>query len=206
MQLRGVSNGGEPRRRRKRLIEAGLPPKFEIFDHWKTRFEEAGLFVDWGEPGCWACGLHYGNKYDVRGHNSTWAHILRAWDRIPLQRCHIVARSLGGSDTVDNLFLMCRECHDLQPNTSLPEIFFDWAKRQSWLSRVNVRFDDAFRSLGVDEAETSRIADCLLSDDFKKWAKGRAALHFPQSGYAGLGRQLSFATLFGLAKTYLRSR
>jgi hypothetical protein len=103
-----------------------LPSKSEIFEHWKERLLEFGFFVDWGEPGCWGCGFHYSDKYDIGRSNASWHEILRRWDSIPLQRCHIVPRSLGGTNDVANLFLMCRECHDQMPNTVVPEIFFEW--------------------------------------------------------------------------------
>jgi 5-methylcytosine-specific restriction endonuclease McrA len=105
-----------------------LPSKAQIFSHWKDRLRDVGKFVDWGEPSCWACGFHYGAKYDIKSSDATWSKILDCWDRVPLQRCHIVPRSLGGTDEPSNLFLTCRECHDLAPNTALPEIFFEWAE------------------------------------------------------------------------------
>src|SRR5262249_7160404 len=103
-----------------------LPSKRLIFDHWKHRLPTVGILIDWGEPSCWACRFHYGTKYDIRRSDASWNEILRGWDRIPLQRCHVVPPSLGGTDDVDNLFLMCRECHDLAPNTCIPAILFEW--------------------------------------------------------------------------------
>ena len=40
---------------------------------------------------CWACGFDFGT-----------------------QRCHIKARCNGGNDSVDNLVLLCSECHKMQ--------------------------------------------------------------------------------------------
>src|SRR5580704_12367838 len=77
-----------------------LPSKGEIFEYWKDRIFDHGLFMDWGEPSCWACGFHYEAKYDIKNPNAGWAEIVRCWDRMPLQRCHIIPRSLGGSPTV----------------------------------------------------------------------------------------------------------
>jgi len=42
------------------------------------------------------------------------------------ERCHIIAKSLGGSYKCDNLFLMCEDCHQRSPNTTDPKIFFEW--------------------------------------------------------------------------------
>lgn len=107
-----------------------LPLKSEIFDYWKERLPALGFFIDWGEPSCFACRFHYGTKYDIKRSDAGWHEIFECWNSIPLQRCHIVPRSLGGTDEVANLFLMCRECHDPAPNTNIPEIFFDWARAQ----------------------------------------------------------------------------
>jgi HNH endonuclease len=189
--------------RYERSFSVSLPRKSEITEYWKTHLEVLDLFVDWGEPGCWACGFHYGDKYDVTRPTAKWAQILSRWDRVPLQRCHIIAKSLGGADTIDNLFLMCRECHDNQPNTSIPEIFFDWVRNQSHLRRTMTRLDEAFRSFGITESELPHILDCVKSEEFRRWAMERATLHFPQSGYAGWGRRTTFATTIGLARTYL---
>lgn len=57
------------------------------------------------------------------------------WDKVPLQRCHIIPKSLGGTDTVDNLFLMCKECHDLAPNTPSRTAFLKWVSKQHWTVR-----------------------------------------------------------------------
>src|SRR5262245_26597388 len=99
-----------------------LPTRSEIFEHWKKRLIKLGFLIDWGEPSCWACGFHYDDKYDIRHSDVSWKVLLKGWERIPLQRCHIVPRSLGGSDKAHNLFLMCRECHDTAPNTSVRKI------------------------------------------------------------------------------------
>jgi len=45
-----------------------------------------------------------------------------------LERCHIVADSLGGKDEPANLVLLCRRCHISSPNVTDPEIMWDWIK------------------------------------------------------------------------------
>jgi hypothetical protein len=193
------------RSRRTPSVELSIS-KSEILEFWKDRISETGLFIDWGEPGCWACGFHYGVKYDTRSGDAPWTEILKLWERIPLQRCHIVPRALGGSDNPENLFLMCRECHDSQPNTSVPEIFFRWARNQSSSRREELRILEAFRSLGVDDDdEKFRIAECMDSEDFRKWSRDRKSIHWPQSGYAPRTHRLTPATMIGLAKFFLDS-
>ncbi|WP_436210545.1 HNH endonuclease [Bradyrhizobium sp. LjRoot220] len=136
-----------------------LPSKAEIFEYWKGRLRGLGCRIDWAEPGCWACGFRYGTRYDVKGSQAGWDKVLRCWNSIPLQRCHIVARSLGGTNDISNLFLMCRECHDLAPNTSFPEIFFEWASAQSWDARESAKLSAAFDAFGVSGVALEDFAE-----------------------------------------------
>src|SRR3972149_252426 len=118
-----------------------LPTKIEIINFWKDKIDEYGILIDCGEPSCWACGFHYDAKYDIRNSNASWQDISECWKKMPLQRCHIVPKSLGGSNEPINLFLMCSECHDLAPDTAIKEIFFEWVKKQSWWNREYERLD-----------------------------------------------------------------
>lgn len=156
-----------------------LPSRAEIFEYWKNRFHEIGRFIDWGEPSCWGCGFHYGDKFDILRSDASWETILKGWNRIPLQRCHIVPKGLGGTDTVDNLFLMCRECHDLAPNTPFPELFFQWVRAQSWLQRENARIREAMRAFSVSEKDQRDLVSVLESAEFKDWLDGKIGLHRP---------------------------
>jgi len=183
-----------------------LPSKSQIFDFWKDRLIDLGFFIDWGEPGCWACGFHYGAKYDVRRSDAGWAEIFRGWDRIPLQRCHIIPRSLGGTNDVANLFLMCRECHDLGPNTTIPDIFFDWARSQNSGARETSKIRAAFESynISIDGPAVECFCELIDSAEFKSWISGKCGLHRPQSNYAPLSARLTPATMVGLAIHYWR--
>ena len=182
-----------------------LPSKSEIFEFWKDRIARVVRWIDWGEPGCWACRFYYGPKYDIKRSDASWDDILRCWDRIPLQRCHIVPRSLGGSNDVSNLFLMCRECHDRMPNTTIPEIFFEWARAQSWRSREDAKLRDAMKAFGVEEAILPDLNQVLISDGFRTWSDGKSGLHWPQSNYAPISSRLTPASIVGLALYYLRT-
>ncbi len=182
-----------------------LPPKRDVFEYWRHRLSEIGFFIDWGEPGCWACGFHYSNKYDIRRSDVSWEEIYLCWDKIPLQRCHIVPKSLGGSDECDNLFLMCRECHDLAPNTSIPEIFFEWARSQNWYVRESVKIKAALRSFGVVEEEHDKYYAFMNSENFRDWIDGKIGLHRPQSNYAPTSSRLTPATMVGLLVYYIRN-
>ena len=184
-------------------LEDGLPARSEIFEYWKDRLPQLGLLIDWGEPGCWTCGFHYGCKYDIKRSDVDWETILRCWDRIPLQRCHIVPRSLQGTDLVENLFLMCRECHDTMPNTSIPEIFYRWTRTQNFEVRENSKIFHALKSFGIAEKDYESVMNVMLSEQFKSWANGKRGIHRPQSRYAPISSRLTPATTIGLAVHYL---
>ena len=179
-----------------------LPSKGDIFLYWKDHLGQIGIFIDWGEPGCWACDFHYDTKYDIKHENATIDELIACWNRIPLQRCHIVPKSLGGSDDVSNLFLMCRECHDLAPNTLYPDIFYHWVRHQDWASRELVRFNNALETFASLE-ESELLAKVIASDEFRIWIRGKLGRHWPQSNYAFRSARLTHATLIGLAKYYL---
>jgi hypothetical protein len=183
-----------------------LPSKAQIFNHWKDRFPDIGIFVDWGEPSCWSCNFHYSSKYDIKSSDASWTKILIGWERIPLQRCHIIPRSLSGTDDPSNLFLMCRECHDLQPNTAHPEIFFEWVRAQSWVRRESAKIEEALRCFDVSPDQHSELMQIIASPDFKSWLGGKFGLHRPQSNYASVSCRLSPASMIGLVVYYLRFR
>lgn len=183
-----------------------LPSKSQIFDYWKDRLRDTcGRFIDWGEPSCWACGFHYGSKYDIKRSDASWEEIFRCWESMPFQRCHIVPRSLGGTNDVSNLFLMCRECHDLAPNTNIPEIFFEWVRKQSSWLRENSKIRAAFASFGIEEANENDFCELLMSDEFKSWSSGKTGIHRPQSKYAPVSSRLTPSTIVGLLVHYRRT-
>ena len=181
-----------------------LPSKGQIFEYWRKHLCSMGFLIDWGEPSCWACGFHYQDKYDIKNPDARWDKILNCWENIPLQRCHIIPRSLGGTNDVTNLFLMCRQCHDLAPNTDIPEIFFEWAKAQSCLKRDSLNIQNAFEAFGIKENEYNIIHEIIVSKEFQSWIKGKFGLHRPQSNYAPISSRFTPSTMIGLAVHYRR--
>jgi len=81
--------------------------KQQIVDHWRTRQNEDELSVEWEDAleHCWRCG-----------HESN------------LEKCHIVPKSLGGSDDVSNLVLLCNRCHKEAPNVQDHRFMWIWLK------------------------------------------------------------------------------
>lgn len=78
--------------------------------YWSLRISDAELNVDWCDAStrCWSCA-----------------------DEVRCERCHIIPRSLGGSDEPDNLVLLCHQCHQENPNTEDPQLFWEWLKSRS---------------------------------------------------------------------------
>lgn len=126
---------------------------YRIFDYWKDKVilstgevkstreckPSADLEMvvrDWGEPCCWACGCpaikdeelnrFFENNPDTADHT----FYKKLYDlksvKHELNRCHIHPNALGGSDSPENLFLMCEECHALSPDTINRSAFFRW--------------------------------------------------------------------------------
>lgn len=175
-----------------------MPTNGEIFEYWKDWLNDNGF--DWGEPSCWACRRWWGTKYDTQNPKTSWDEIKKLWNKVtPLQRCHIIPRSLGGTDNPSNLFLMCRDCHDKAPDTSSREKFLLWAKAQSWVKREIIEIKENIEVFGIKENELNEFVNILNSPDFKKWAKNNTGLHWNQQGH---GIKLKKSTLIGAVIEY----
>src|SRR5207302_7903593 len=101
-------------------------------------------------------------------------------------------------------FLMCRECHDLAPNTNIPELFFEWTKAQNHLARWDLKIRDVLNSFNIKEAEHNTIYRIAISKQFGCWVEDKFGLHRPQSKYATISSRLTPATMVGLAVHYHR--
>jgi hypothetical protein len=180
-----------------------VPSKSRIVEYWRSGdrlYEELGILVDWGEPQCWACGQWWWGRYDMD--DST--PIPRRWERPPLQRCHVIPRSLGGSDEPSNLVLMCSECHDLSPDVSDRGFFVRWMQAQCWYQREVYKIREAIRSFGHDPDDThllEKLAVLPRSDAFRTWASPRIGLHGRQGPPFGVG--FSISTLVAAKLMYL---
>lgn len=83
-----------------------MPTVKKIREHWVEWLVETGRAdsaTEARELFCFACGM----------------------SDTALERCHILARALGGADTVDNLHLLCPTCHKASEGLS-GGAYFDW--------------------------------------------------------------------------------
>lgn len=181
-----------------------LPSKVEVVHFWINRLHFLRIFINWYKPKCWACGFNYSGRYDVPSCTNSLEDIYRAWERVPFQRCHIVSRGLNGTQTAGNLFLMCRECHDSAPNTTIPQIFFDWARSQNTDRREHAKILEALRSFGISEDKHETIFRVCMSPEFAEWSAGKSGIHRSQSNYPTVSARLPPATTIGLAQYYLK--
>lgn len=126
---------------------------YRIFDYWKDKFivssgevkttkeckhsfSDEWVVEDWGEPCCWACGEHAIKDEDLmrfcdahadeKDHDFYKKLFSLKSVKSKLNRCHIHPNALGGTDSPENLFLMCEECHALSPDTTNRKAFFRW--------------------------------------------------------------------------------
>ena len=67
-----------------------MPSISAIASHWCCN-DKIDLYESEAKKICWACGFEK-----------------------PLERCHLKAKIDGGTDTVENLVLLCKQCHAIQ--------------------------------------------------------------------------------------------
>lgn len=79
----------------------------DCVDYWSDQICESDIGVDWCDADirCWRCGY------------------LRA-----CQKCHIVPKSLGGPDSVENIIPLCAQCHDEMPNVADKDAVWAWIR------------------------------------------------------------------------------
>lgn len=155
-------------------IRGLLPSVGKIFDYWKDKHEITGFcFVDWGEPSCPGCGNQiYNIEFDKKKKDKYLRYLkegnfIAIWNTcVGLERHHIIPFSLGGSDDVSNLFLLCHECHGEAPTTSEITAFFNWLKTP--------KKHNYWRKLNEKAKELSQYID--TNYDNKQQIKIRAAL------------------------------
>ncbi|WP_206669725.1 HNH endonuclease [Paenibacillus luteus] len=167
-----------------------MPTKAQIFEHWMDWLDKRGF--DWGEPCCWACKRDFNDTYDLNKPSATREEIIKNWERTPLQRCHIIARQFGGEDIPDNLFLMCKSCHDRAPNTKSRGAFLDWVEKQDYTSLVQ---EDIMRELRNFELLDliDNVGEMLADKELMKRFFNNSGFHMNQ---ARGGSEITLSSIF----------
>lgn len=163
-----------------------LPTRGTILEHWKTWLEEKG--ISFLHPCCWACGRTWHTVPSLRKENPSGNEIKRLWDIEQLERCHIIPKSLGGSNEASNLFLMCRQCHDRAPDVASRKYFFVWVNCQSQIKRRTQELKEAwaiFVNGPFDEEVAKGIFWVINQEGFWKWITANSMCHLnPRAGGA----------------------
>jgi HNH endonuclease len=111
------------------------PTKTQIAEHWATRPDVFSINMD--QPSCFACAWW----------KDGWAERTQPWEAARLQRCHLTPASLGGRATVENLVLLCAECHREAPDHVNGEWMIGWVQdREEWIWRRLREFETEIRA------------------------------------------------------------
>lgn len=110
----------------------------EAIEYWSEKIYEGDTGIDWGDgsakTNCWRCGCEK-----------------------RVQKCHIVPRSLGGSDDVSNLIPLCAICHDEAPNVADPNYMWEWIKNNHGGFTNLFWIQKAFEEAGLTEDQERKI-------------------------------------------------
>lgn len=92
-----------------------MPSRSKIIDYWVA-----------------GAGADILNSHGIELYNETdYENCFACGDGSMVERCHILARCEGGSDTVDNLHLLCQSCHKKSE-------YFSGETYWKWLSNENI--------------------------------------------------------------------
>lgn len=136
----------------------------ECVAYWEPLVDEQDIGCDWSEADvrCWRCG-----------------HLRTC------QKCHVVAKSLGGGDEPHNIIPLCADCHDEMPNVIDPSFVWEWIKNDHGL------IHDTYWTLrGIAIAKQQGMTD----DELARFDAGKLAS-------LGESYSLHFGQLSGRART-----
>ena len=132
----------------------------QIVGYWVEH--EIDLAIDWSEAHerCWRCGY-----------------------KAELEKCHVVPAALGGTDTADNLVLLCGRCCREAPSHQDPRYLWRWLRATSvssydtyWTMRGWKEFEvifgrkplECFKEAEVDHRSLNAECRALAADEFAK--------------------------------------
>ena len=87
--------------------------KLSIVEYWMQNAEESGLEEsDFAHPNCFACGKIPIENFSEAARSTKATEGLNWSQKTPLQKAHVVPRSLGGNNEPRNFFRLCDVCHN----------------------------------------------------------------------------------------------
>lgn len=90
----------------------------------------------------------------------------------------------------------------MAPNTTIPEIMFQWMEKQSYLKRLIVKIELTLSEFDISHSDFEELTKLSNNSAFKEWFVRHSGIHWPQSGYSGIGNRLTMSTYVGLLKHY----
>lgn len=119
---------------------------------------------------CWGCGAEHSIS--------------------TFEKCHIVPEMLGGTDTPDNLYILCKKCHKESPDTNNPKNFLRWVYRRRYdyvwgMVHPRIQFDQISEELRLRGYEMDilgllkelEIGGCTDFSDFKDYITDKIGIH-----------------------------
>jgi len=167
------------------------PPRpYDIALYWRRH--EPRLVDDLFSPRCFAC-----QYFPYGDHRIT--NPRRGWKK-RLERCHIVAHSIGGSYAPSNFMMLCATCHREAPMTSDPRVMITWAIEHP--SCISMEFKELLQA--SKEAKLIEVAHLWRDTDridLQNFFRARRLDFHPQST-----RLERYRVMAALARYYLETR
>ncbi len=141
-----------------------VPSKSQIVRYRYEHQSEVGMFIDIGEPDCWACGRYdpefgdifiylkdMGIKEDTYRNNPS-KYLDKMWNKADLERHHIIPTSRGGTNELSNFALLCASCHTDAPHVDAPDYFWKWlrGRKVELITKHSSIIEVVCNSIGLD--------------------------------------------------------
>ena len=151
----------------------------EIVEYWEKscyedKTEKLPIFLDLGEPTCFACGESFHAKFDGR-------RGFAGWKDAPLERAHIMPRALGGSDNdPSNRVMLCESCHPQNPHTNDRDVYMMWLHS---VKPARGSFIKDMQMIWLSDKEYLKKAANIWTDPFEliifyEWRSKFTSFHF----------------------------
>ena len=139
----------------------------DIVSYWIDKKDDSSLGMERKDAHerCWRCG-----------HKSR------------LEKCHIVPKSIGGSDDPFNLILLCNKCHKEAPNVNDSNFIWKWIESDHgimydtyWILRAFAEFEKMFGRKPFSVGRFKKVKN--ISKIIEKKMQDTAIVHYGESGF-----------------------